>query len=281
MSAGEYGHLVTGRDVVPEQLEVVAKYADADKPKRSGLDWDKHKAPKTAAKAPQLIALPLELIDANPRNVRDDVGDISDLVASIEQNGLVQPLVVYATGPRYQLIAGHRRLAACKEAALEQAPCVVRPMPSAAESVRLMLVENMQRRNLDPIEEALAIKRLMDTAKCNQTVAARLIGKSQAAISQRLMLLELTPAEQAKVRSGEMQVQEAKTIGRTRKGTIDVTKFTGWHFGKTHRLAEIVKRTCKANDHGTNRKVGGVGCGECWEQVIRQHERQLIVEAQT
>ncbi len=219
--------------------------------------------------------IPVDQIEANPANIRDSLGDLEELAASIRENGLVQPLIVYQLAPnRYRLLAGHRRHEAAFLAGLDQVPCVVRKEPDEAKALRLMLVENTQRSNLDPIEEAHALRRLMEATGGNQGDVARMIGKSPATVSLRLSLLRLNAHEQQAVRSRTMQVQEARVVVRQRSSHPSHTP--GWWLSKQHPLAGLVTATCSANAHSGARKVGNVGCGECWEQVIRDNERTRL-----
>lgn len=222
---------------------------------------------------PSLLSIPVALIDPHPHNVREQVGDVEELAASIIQVGVLQPLTVQKIpGGRYQIIAGHRRLAAAKYAGVRAVPCVLRVGKSGAEALVLMLIENTQRQNLDPIERAHAFRRLIKITG-SQTAAARAIGLSPTAISLSVQLLELTQEEQDQLRAKEITGQTAREIVHVRRGSK--TKFTGWHLGKAHPLAAQVRLQCK---HSNDRKVGDVGCGRCWEDVIRADERRRLAD---
>ena len=227
-----------------------------------------------AQRVDALATIELNAIRPNAENPRSKVEDLDDLAASIREHGLVQPLVVAALPDgTYRLIAGHRRYAALELIGAERALCVVRTPKNGVETLAMMLVENGQRVNLSPIEEARAYQRLMREYGVSQGRLGQMIGRSQAHVSQRLALLHLTPAQQAEVESGRLLVRDAKQLARERAGTADVTRVTGWHLGKTHPLADTVRALC---DHTGARRLGGQGCGACWEQAIRDDERARL-----
>lgn len=202
------------------------------------------------------------------------MGDVTELALSIREQGLLQPIVVAPDDKagRYVILAGHRRHAALARLKADRALCLIRFPKNTPEAIALMLVENGQRVAISAIEEARALQRLID-AGMTQSEIARHIGKSQAHVSMRLTLLSLTPAEQRAVEDGDLLLRDARTQARKRKGTADQTKFTGWHFGKTHPLAPAAKQLCDAQDHPRARRLSAHACGACFEQVIRDDER--------
>lgn len=141
-----------------------------------------------------------------------------------------------------------------------------------------MLVENGQRADLDPIEEARALQQL-DRAGITKAEIARRVGRHPNWVQQRLMLLTLPPSEQEEVRAGHYSLGHAINIVRAgreaqRQRTNPVARPVGRpkgaktkpYFGDTHPLAQTVRAAC---NHIGKPKVGGVGCGECWEHAIR------------
>ena len=225
---------------------------------------------------PGLAKIHIDDLHPNPDNPRTRLDDIIELAASIKAQGIIQPLVVMAHPDKpdqYQVLAGHRRLAAAEEAGLEHVPCVVRKERTAAGSLELALVENGQRQDLDPLDEAHAIKQLMRISGMNQSEVARRMGRSNAHVSTRLSLLDLSPTKQRQVKTGELGVLRAAEAARKRRGTAG-SKPGQWHFGPSHPLAIEAKDRCgrEHNRRGV-RLVGGVACGPCWELVIRDDER--------
>ena len=125
---------------------------------------------------------------AQPRKVfREDA--LAELTESIRQHGILQPLSVRRSGNGYELIAGERRLRAARQAGLTEIPCIVMNMDPQASTLAAM-IENLQRQDLDFIEEAMGISRMMELCNLSQEQAARQLGKSQSAIANKLRLLK-------------------------------------------------------------------------------------------
>ena len=145
---------------------------------------------KTYMESGRVVFLPPKGIRANPsqpRQVFDQEG-LSELADSIRQHGILQPLSVRRVGTGYELVSGERRLRAALLAGLSEVPCIVMQMDDR-ESGLAALVENLQRQDLDFIEEARGISRLMELTDMNQEQTARLLGKSQSAVANKLRLL--------------------------------------------------------------------------------------------
>ena len=138
----------------------------------------------------KLLFLPPSVIHPNPNQPRSlfDPEGLDELAASIREHGILQPLTVRGTEGGYELVAGERRLRAALLAGLTEVPCIVMQMDDR-ESGLAALVENLQRQDLDFIEEARGISRLMELTDMNQEQTARLLGKSQSAIANKLRLL--------------------------------------------------------------------------------------------
>lgn len=147
----------------------------------------------TGRDEPQLATLPLHLIDPDPDQPRRDVGDVTDLALSIRSHGLLSPIIVEGTPDgRYRILAGERRFTACKSLGLPTIPCIVRTVEDQSR-LALQLIENMQRQNLTPLEEAAGLRRLMDEFNLSQRDLALRIGKSPASVNQILRILDLDP----------------------------------------------------------------------------------------
>ncbi len=157
----------------------------------------------TGRDEPRLAALPLRLIDPDPNQPRQDLGELADLALSIREHGVIQPLIVEAgDGGRYRLLAGERRLAACRSLGLETAPCLIRTVAEHSR-LALQLIENLHRKDLHPLEEARAFQRLRDEFKLTQRDLAQRLGKSVSSINETLRLLDLSPEVMANVRTSE------------------------------------------------------------------------------
>lgn len=229
----------------------------------------------------QTIAhVPIERLTAHPANIRDDLGDLTEMARSMLEHGILQPLTATEDPDRdgqLLLLAGHRRLGAACLARLDVVPVIIRHgLDDPAEHVVVMLVENTQRRDLNPIERAEAYDALRNRG-LSVTEIARRTGSKVSSVSYYLRLLDLPSEEREEIRAGERAVSQAvaqvraerqeerlrlagRPVGRP-KG-----RKTKPYFGDTHPLAKVVQALC---DHRGRPKVGGIGCGECWEQTIR------------
>ena len=157
----------------------------------------------TGGDEPQLVAVPIRLIDPDPKQPRKDLGDLTDLAMSIREHGLLQPLIVEAVdGGRYRILAGERRFAACRSLGMETVPSIVRTVAEQSRLV-LQLIENLQRKDLHPVEVAQAYQRLMSEFNLTQRDLARRVGKSLTTVNESLRILEVPPDVLADVRTSE------------------------------------------------------------------------------
>jgi ParB family chromosome partitioning protein len=131
--------------------------------------------------------VPIEDIEPNPRQPRQNLGDLSELIASIREKGVLEPLLVREVGGRFQIIAGERRYRAAIEAGYAEVPCVVRES-SDAEMLELALVENLQRKDLTSFEEADGLKLLADAYGYTHEMMAEKLGKSRSSVTEVLSL---------------------------------------------------------------------------------------------
>ena len=158
--------------------------------------------------------IPLDAIKPNPRQPREvfDEDALAELVTSIKEVGLLQPVVVRQLGPgQYELIMGERRWRACREAGLEAIPAIVR----ATEDEKLLLdalLENLHRAQLNPLEEAAAYDQLLKDFNCTHDQLADRIGRSRPQVSNTLRLLKLSPAVQRRVAAGVLSAGHARAL---------------------------------------------------------------------
>ena len=131
--------------------------------------------------------IPIEAIEPNPGQPRHAMGDLSELIASIAEKGVIEPLVVRQVGSRYQIIAGERRYQAAVQAGLHELPVVFRDVDDA-EVIELALIENLQRKDLTPFEEAEAMQGLAQRCSYTHEDLARRLGKSRTAVTEALAL---------------------------------------------------------------------------------------------
>ena len=131
--------------------------------------------------------VPIDLIDPNPGQPRQVMGDLSELMASVAEKGIIEPLVVRPKNGRYQIIAGERRYHAAVQVGLREVPVVVREADDM-EVMEIALVENLQRKDLTPFEEAEALQQLAQRCGYTHEDMARKLGKSRTAITESLSL---------------------------------------------------------------------------------------------
>ena len=163
----------------------------------------------------RVLYLPVDVIAPNPNQPRKQFsqGELEELARSIRELGILQPLTVRRKDGSWELIAGERRLRAAKLAGLEQVPCLSVQTDSQSSSL-LALVENIQRRDLDFWEEALALRKLIDTYHLSQEEAANRLGKSQSAVANKLRLLKLPEDVLSSLRDGGCSERHARTLLR-------------------------------------------------------------------
>ncbi len=157
--------------------------------------------------------IPIDRITPNPWQPRQDLHEeaLEELAASIREHGLIQPLIVTQTHDGYQIIAGERRWRAARLAGLQTVPVIVKEA-SERDKLELALVENLQRADLNPLEEALAYRQLIHEFGLTQTEVARRVGKSQAAISNALRLLRLPDGVKHALTAGEISEGHARAL---------------------------------------------------------------------
>ena len=148
-----------------------------------------------------------------PRAHLDDAR-LEELARSIKSNGVIQPIIVRKTGDRFQIIAGERRWRAAQKAGLLRVPVVVRDVAAGQERslLEMALVENIQRENLNPIDEALAYRRLSDEFRFTQEDIATAVGKDRASVANFLRLLKLPDDIRADVAAGTLSMGHARAL---------------------------------------------------------------------
>ena len=150
---------------------------------------DEHYVSALAASAGTPVGrmIPIDQIDPNPNQPRQVMGDLSELIASITEKGIIEPLVVRQRGERFQIIAGERRYQASVQVGLRELPAVIRDVDDT-EVIELALIENLQRKDLTPFEEAEAIYGLADRCGYTHEDLARRLGKSRTSVTESLAL---------------------------------------------------------------------------------------------
>lgn len=175
-------------------------------PHAFGMRHDSHYVEQLArpSGAPVGRLVAVEQIDPNPRQPRQDLGDLSELVASIREKGVLEPILVRQRGARFQVIAGERRYRAATEAGLDEIPCVVRET-SDAEMMELALVENLQRKDLSAFEEADGLRTLAEAYGYTHEQMAERLGKSRSSITEALSINAIPPDVRELCRLSDIQ----------------------------------------------------------------------------
>ena len=171
------------------------------------------KAKKKEEKPEKELTLPIDKIEPNPDQPRNqfDEDTLQELADSIKQYGMLQPILVTPKDDFYEIIAGERRWRAAKLAGLNEVPVMIRKY-SENEVVEIALIENIQRDNLSPIEEAMAYKRLMEEFQLKQDEVAGKVSKSRAAITNSLRLLKLDPRVQKMLEEEMISTGHARAL---------------------------------------------------------------------
>ena len=163
----------------------------------------------------QVLDLPIAAISPNPGQPRTNFSPaaLEELAQSIAVHGILQPLTVRRSGGGWQLVSGERRLRAAKLAGLDTVPCLVAHVDQE-ESSQLALVENLQRRDLDFLEEAQAIQALLDATGLSQEALAKQLGKAQSSLANKLRLLRLPPDSLELLRRNGFTERHARALLR-------------------------------------------------------------------
>ena len=161
-----------------------------------------------------ITTLPVNSIKPNRYQPRKtfDPEKLAELTDSIRENGIIQPIIVTKTSSsEYELIAGERRLEAAKQAGLEKVPVVIRSV-SEKEQLQLALIENIQREDLNPIEEAIAYNTLVEDFSLTHSQISEIVGKDRATVTNSLRLLKLPEEVKQMLVSGELNSGQARTV---------------------------------------------------------------------
>jgi ParB family chromosome partitioning protein len=174
--------------------------------------------PETAVSAPvtpreAALEVDLDLLTPNPYQPRLQMTEegLAELAQSIRANGIIQPILVRRAGDRFEIIAGERRWRAAQIAGLLKVPVVVRDVPDD-RLLQVALIENIQRENLNPLDEAVAYRRLLDDFKMTQEALAAAVGKDRASIANYLRLLKLPEDVQQELASGVLSMGHARAL---------------------------------------------------------------------
>lgn len=178
------------------------------------VDAPEQEPPAGAASGHQLRNLPVEFIKPGKYQPRTDMRpeSLEELANSIRSQGVMQPIVVRQTGDKqYEIIAGERRWRASQIAGLDTIPVIIREVPDEA-AVAMALIENIQRENLNPVEEATALKRLQDDFELTQQEVADAVGKSRTTVTNLMRLMTLVPEVRTYLEHGDLEMGHARAL---------------------------------------------------------------------
>jgi ParB family chromosome partitioning protein len=184
---------------------------------------------RSASGAAAVVEVPLARVAPNPYQPRrhmDDAG-LEELAASIREHGILQPVLVTETLEGYQLVAGERRVRAARLAGLERIPALVRQLADR-DQLEVALVENVQRADLDPIDQATAYRQLIEEFGLTQESVAERVGKARTSVANTLRLLDLHPDVQAAIADGRLTEGHGRALG----GLL--------HDGQAHVLGTVI-----------------------------------------
>ncbi len=183
--------------------------------------------PDTPRARTGMAEIPVDRLQPNPHQPRQifDEAAIEDLTASIRRHGVLQPLLVSEDGPdRYLIITGERRWRAARRAGLRAVPAVIRERLETADQLELALVENLQRRDLTPLEEARAFDSMRSSLGLTQAEIAERVAMDRSTVANSLRLLKLAPEIQTLVEEGRLTAGHARTL----LAFTDETVRMGW-----------------------------------------------------
>lgn len=233
----------------------------------------------SAASGPGLRTLPIERLKPNPTQPRKvfDPDKLDELAASIREQGLLQPIIVRRQGDAYEIVAGERRWRAATRAGYQEVPVVVRELTDEA-ALQIALVENIQRADLDPLEEAEAYSRLIREHGMTQEEVGQAVGKSRVAITNSLRLLKLPPPIVEMLADGRLTAGHARAL-MTLPTEPDMVRLAEDVVRRrasvrdTEAKARMMNRSAKKAESGKPRSPNDVGLEERLQRTLQTKVR--------
>jgi ParB family chromosome partitioning protein len=216
------------------------------------------------------VRVPVAQLRPNRANIRLDLGDLTELAASLSEVGVLQPLVIAPPSNGTSVVVdGHRRLAAAIEAGLSAVPCIITEVDGPEQTLTMMLAAAMHKQ-LEPMEQAEAFSSLLALG-LSQAQVARRTGYSETTVRMRLALLGLPAEAKELVRRKRITLSDAQALATGRPVVSDRHRPTS-NWSTRHRLARDAAARCNPQ-HALTQVVYAGACGVCWEQSIRADER--------
>ncbi|CAN5731239.1 stage 0 sporulation protein Spo0J [soil metagenome] len=217
------------------------------------------------------LELPIAQIMRNPYQPRQDFDDASldELAASIAEHGLLQPILVNETSAGYVLVAGERRLRAAKRIGMESIPAVVRSV-AEREQLALALVENLQRTDLSPLDEARAFRRMMAEFGLTQEEVAARVGRSRSAVANTIRLLDLAEPVQAAIADGTISEGHGRAIAGLADAAaqVQVLRLVTGRGMSVRQTEELVRRLRDEQGTPTRRQATSQGADPELERIV-------------
>lgn len=234
-------------------------------------------APKAA-----LSELLLTQIEPDPEQPRRHLGDLSELAASIREVGVIQPIIVTVVGyERYRILAGERRFSATRQAGLDRIPAIVRSVDEQRQ-LEIQLVENLHRKDLNPLEEALTYRRLLSEFRLTHEELGRRLGKTQVSVTETLKALDLPEQIQKEALSSEGAgggVSKSILLEIARRPRSEQLRL--WEEAKQGGLTVRKIRTArKRPSKSANAKKGATrhGAGFRYPITLKEHDAQVTID---
>lgn len=240
--------------------------------RRGGLGRGLEALIPTDGKAGSFALVAVDAVQPNPQQPRErfDEEALEALASSIANLGVLQPIVVRADGDGYVLVAGERRLRAAKRAGLSEIPAIVRGIEDDVSSLVQALVENVQREDLSPLEEAAAFRQMMEDFSMTHQAIAESVGRSRSAVSNALRLLALPPGVQTLLEAGDLAAGHARAL----LGTED----TAYAEHIARRAAEEGWSVRQVEDAVRAREQGGTDSGKDQKPAVKEVRPVEIIE---
>lgn len=225
-----------------------------------------------------IVEIELDQVRPNPEQPRRefDAARLEELAASIRQHGVVQPIIVRQQADGYLLVAGERRYRAAQLAGLGRVPALVREL-TEEQSMEIALIENLQREDLNPLEEAQAYRTLLERFRLTQEDLAQRLGRSRSQIANTLRLLLLPPELQEQLRAGRLSMGHAKVLLSLSDPDQQLQLAERVHNEalSVRALEEAVARGSTPR-RAVRRKAAGRAAGDSDLQAVEQHLREVL-----
>ena len=230
----------------------------------------------------QIQDLALDKIEPNQYQPRHQFSEesISELAQTLDKEGLLQPIVVRESDNGYEIIAGERRYRAAQSLGWETIPAIVKEMDDD-QAASLAVIENLQRENLNPIDEAQAYKNLMKLNDLTQTALAKEMGKSQSYVANKLRLLKLTPKVQASLIDGNISARHGRALvgldEKTQEKVLNEVLAKGLNVKET----EAIVKDVDGYFNPKTKKAKKQGKSESKKRVVNKMPKDLKVQINT